>query len=168
MQAGVSVREYLTGDFELDCDYVNGLLEERNFGEYDHGRLQALIGSYFLGQRAAGIRCALSLRIRTGERRFRVADVVVTAGIPKEQVLTCPPLLCVEVLSPEDRFIRTVDRADDYLNMGVPEVWIINPESLRTYVCDSTGLHEVRERVLVTKDGRVRLDLDAIEQDLRD
>jgi Uma2 family endonuclease len=72
------------------------------------------------------------------------------------------------VLSPEDRFIRTVDRADDYLNMGVPEVWIINPESLRTYVCESTGLHEVRERVLVTKDGRVRSDLDAIEQDLRD
>jgi hypothetical protein len=52
--------------------------------------------------------------------------------------------------------------------MGVPEVWIINPESLRTYVCDSAGLHVVRERVLVTKDGRVRLDLDAIEQDLRD
>ena len=52
--------------------------------------------------------------------------------------------------------------------MGVTEIWVLNPEPFRVYKYTSNGLHEVRERELITADGRVRLDLDAIEQDLRD
>jgi hypothetical protein len=33
---------------------------------------------------------------------------------------------------------------------------------------NADGLDEMRERVLTTADGRVRLDLNALEQDLRD
>ena len=39
----VSVEEYLNSDYQPDCDYVDGVLEERNLGEYNHGRLQMLI-----------------------------------------------------------------------------------------------------------------------------
>ena len=170
MQAStlVSVEEYLKSDYQPDCDYVDGVLEERNLGEYNHGRLQGLIFSYLLrDQRTTGTRAVVEQRIQVGPTRFRVPDVVVIDGKPTEQVLSQPPLLCVEVLSPEDRLSRVRGRADEYLRMGVPEVWIIDPETLQAYRYNSDGLHEIRERVLITADGRVRLDLDAIEQDLR-
>ena len=45
----VSLEEYLTTAYEPDCDFVDGDLEERNLGEWDHSRLQLKIGAYFLG-----------------------------------------------------------------------------------------------------------------------
>ncbi len=133
-----------------------------------HARLQMLISLYLHAQQqSSGIRVAVEQRIQVGPTRFRVPDVVVIDGKPAEQILSRPPLLCVEVLSPEDRLSRIRSRAQEYIEMGVPEVWIIDPETLEAYRYNSDGLHEIRERVLITADGRVRLDLDAIEQDLR-
>jgi Uma2 family endonuclease len=39
-----------------------------------------------------------------------------------------PPVLAVEVLSPEDRVNRVLRKVDDYLNNGVQVVWLIDPE----------------------------------------
>jgi Uma2 family endonuclease len=171
MQAATltSIDEYLHTPYDPDCDYVDGVVEERNLGETSHATLQLLIGSHLLQQkRVSGIHVMTELRMQTQPTRFRVPDIVVTDGKPREAVLTQAPLLCIEILSPEDRLSRIRSRAEEYLQFGVPEVWIIDPDSLRTYVVSSNGLNETRERVLTTKDGRIRLDLDAIEQDLRD
>jgi Uma2 family endonuclease len=170
MQAGtlVSIDEYLHTPYDPDCDYVDGVLEERNLGETSHATLQLLIGSYLLRQKPlSGIHVMTEARMQTRPTRFRVPDITVTDGKPRERVLTVPPLLCIEILSPEDRLSRIRSRAQEYIEMGVPEIWIIDPETLQAYRCNSDGLHEIRERVLITADGRVRLDLDAIEQDLR-
>jgi Uma2 family endonuclease len=40
-----------------------------------------------------------------------------------------PPLLAVEVLSPEDRASRLVRKITDYLGNGVRLVWVIDPET---------------------------------------
>jgi Uma2 family endonuclease len=163
----ISVEEYLKSDYQPDCDYVDGVLEERNLGEYNHARLQGLIFAFLQAQeQSSGTRVMVEQRLQLGPTRFRVPDVVVTDGKPDEQILTRPPLLCIEILSPEDRMVRVSARAEDYLAMGVPEVWIIDPESLHAYVLSQDGLHQSR-RVMVTKDGRVKLDLDALEQRLR-
>ena len=165
----VSVEEYLKGDYQPDCDYVDGVLEERNVGEYNHGRLQGLIFAYLLRQQqTSGTRVVLEQRLQVGPARFSVPDLVITDGKPAEQVLTVAPLLCIEVLSPEDRLYRLRVRAEEYIAIGVPEVWIVDPMTLQAYRYSSNGFHEIGERVLITGDGRVRLDLDAIEQDLRD
>ena len=39
----VSLSEYLTTDYEPDCDYVDGELEERNVGEKEHSAVQQFI-----------------------------------------------------------------------------------------------------------------------------
>ncbi|HJZ90384.1 MAG TPA: Uma2 family endonuclease [Gemmataceae bacterium] len=39
-----------------------------------------------------------------------------------------PPLLAVEVLSPDDRVNRVLGKVDDYLNNGVRMVWLVDPE----------------------------------------
>jgi len=36
----VPVEQYLKTVYETDCELVNGFIEERNVGEYEHRRLQ--------------------------------------------------------------------------------------------------------------------------------
>jgi Uma2 family endonuclease len=103
--AVVSVGEYLSSSYEADCDYVDGLLEERNWGEWDHNRLQGVLVTY-LGNRERQwkVWVVLEQRIRIGPRRFRIPDVcVIPRNRETEQVPTKPPLVCIEILSPEDR-----------------------------------------------------------------
>jgi Uma2 family endonuclease len=44
-----------------------------------------------------------------------------------------PVHLCVEILSPEDRFGEVVLKCEDYLDWGVETAWIIDPESRRAW-----------------------------------
>ena len=47
----VSVREYLSSSYDPDCDYVDGVVEERNLGEKDHSSLQMAVAAYFYARR---------------------------------------------------------------------------------------------------------------------
>ena len=59
--------------------------------------------------------------------RYRVPDVCVYEKMLSDSVLNQPPLLCIEILSPEDRLSRILTVADDYLSLGVPTVWVLDP-----------------------------------------
>lgn len=54
---------------------------------------------------------------------------VVQASQPFTPILYASPVLCVEILSTEDRFSRILERVEEYVAMGVPQVWIIDPRS---------------------------------------
>lgn len=60
--------------------------------------------------------------------------VLVRTG-PQPDVLTDAPLLIVEILSPDDSYSETQQRAQTYLRMGVETIWIIDPESRTARVC---------------------------------
>ena len=61
--AFVSVREYLSTSHRPDCDYVDGRIEERNSGEFEHGFLQALLAQLFLNNGTAwGVRAVTDVR----------------------------------------------------------------------------------------------------------
>jgi Uma2 family endonuclease len=114
----ISVEEYLASSYEPDCDYVDGHIEERNLGEWNHSTLQAWIASYFLTRYARdGVRVATELRVQVKATRFRIPDICIVLGDPGEQILTKPPFLCIEILSPEDRMSRIEERINDYLAM---------------------------------------------------
>ena len=53
--------------------------------------------------------------------------MVIDRTWPREEIVTHAPILCVEVLSPEDRMSEMEERIADYLAMGVPCVWILDP-----------------------------------------
>jgi hypothetical protein len=41
MKVHISLEEYLKTRYEPDCEYVDGVLEERNVGRHRHSRTQA-------------------------------------------------------------------------------------------------------------------------------
>jgi len=49
----ISVEQYLATSYRPDCDYVDGRIEERNLGEWDHSKLQAAITAFFYQRRKA-------------------------------------------------------------------------------------------------------------------
>ena len=51
----------------------------------------------------------------------------LACSLPREEIITHAPILCVEVLSPEDRISEMDERITDYFQMGVPCVWIFDP-----------------------------------------
>ncbi len=155
----VSVREYLATSYRPDCEYVDGRIEERNLGEYDHGLLQLILGNLFMNNRDAWkIRAVTDVRTQVRSTRFRVPDLsVLRAGAPKEQIITHPPLIVIEILSPEDRLSRFQGRIEDYLNFGVENIWIIDPESRTAYIATADGLHPVRANELVVPETPIRV-----------
>jgi Uma2 family endonuclease len=143
----MSVREYLHTSYDPDCDYVDGVVVERNVGEKDHSKLQRALIIYFY-QRRKELRAHVypEQRVQVSPTRFRVPDVCVVIGEePDEQIFTAPPFLCGEILSPEDRFFTTVERCNDYLKMGVPYVWILDPKDRKAWRCVSGEIQEVTE-----------------------
>ncbi len=70
----IPVDEYLRTIYEPDCDYVDGVISDRNVGEYDHSTVQGFLYQYLLGSSSASqIRIKPELRIRVSPRRYRVA-----------------------------------------------------------------------------------------------
>ena len=143
----VSVSEYLRSSYRPDCDFVDGKLEERNVGEHDHAALQAgLILWFGQHQEEWNIEVLPEQRIQISPTRFRVPDIcLVSLDQPVEQILTKPPLACIEILSPEDTLRRMQDRIDDYRKFGVSSIWILDPATQRGYDCQSSGWLEATE-----------------------
>jgi Uma2 family endonuclease len=147
----ISVEEYLRTSYRPDCDYIDGEVVERNVGETDHSWLQTMLSAYLVTRRAQwGITVLVEQRVQVTATRFRVPDICVVLGSkPTEQVLTKPPIICIEILSPEDRWPRTQQRIDDYLTMGVPDVWVLDPATKQAYsVTGEQGTREVTDGVL--------------------
>jgi Uma2 family endonuclease len=143
----VSVEEYLSTVYEPDCEFVDGAIEERNVGELDHSFLQLFLGSIFMNHRAEwGIVAFSEQRIRIGPNRFRVPDlVVVRSDFQREPILTHPPLIVIEIQSPEDTLRRTTIKAGEYMAFGVEHVWVIDPYARVAYRGTPNGLELVRD-----------------------
>jgi Uma2 family endonuclease len=157
----IPVSEYLTTSYRPDCEFVDGEIQERNLGERDHGDLQTRIAFLLcLPQNAGHVHVITELRVQVKADRFRVPDVCVLARhAPREQVVRTAPLLCVEVLSPEDTFQRMRDRVRDFLDMGVRAVWIVDPATRTVCVYDRQSIVEHTKGALTVPETSVVLAL---------
>ena len=143
----MSVNDYLKTSYRPDCEFVEGRVEERNGGEHDHAALQAALIIWFgQHQREWNIEVLPEQRIQISPSRFRVPDIcLVSLEQPVEQILTRPPLACIEILSPEDTFRRMQERISDYQQFGVENVWILDPATQRGYDCRPNGWLDAKE-----------------------
>ncbi len=131
----VPVEVYLRSSYEPDAEYVDGKIEERPMGEFDHAAWQLAILHWFLQhEKEWGIRVLPELRVQVAATRYRVPDVtVLDRGRPIEQIITRPPLAVFEVLSPEDTLQRLKRKLEDYKTMGIAEIWVIDPQDSTFY-----------------------------------
>jgi Uma2 family endonuclease len=141
----VAVSEYLKTSYRPDREYIDGEVRERNVGKWEHGRLQALLVIWFGSHEEQwGVRVATEWRTRVSETRIRIPDVVVVSPGPQPDVLSSPPLLVVEILSPDDSYADLQDRSHDYRLMGIPTVWIIDPTTRTARMCSGDSWTETR------------------------
>jgi Uma2 family endonuclease len=139
----IPVSEYLGTTYHPDCDYIEGELQERNLGERPHGLLQlALAAIFYANRRAWDIVVVPELRVQVAANRYRIPDVtVMRRSDPPDPIVKKAPLICIEVLSPEDRLQRMQERIDDYVRMGVEHIWLIDPMSRHAWVATADGSH---------------------------
>jgi Uma2 family endonuclease len=160
---------YLHETWSPDREFVDGEIVERNLGEKDHSAWQtALVDWLRKYRRSANIRVFAELRLQVGEKRFRVPDVMVTRrDAPDEQIITHPPLLCAEILSPEDRIARVEEKLEDYFRMGVRAVWVIDPRIQTGYQCEGPRFQDWKASSELAVPGTpIRIEMSALLADL--
>jgi Uma2 family endonuclease len=159
--AAMSIDQYLSTMFHPDCDYVDGRIEERNVGEVEHSWVQKSLMSIFLAQEAGwGVELVQECRLQVAEERFRIPDsMVLRAGQKVHRIVREAPLICIEVMSPEDTWKRLRGVLTDYLEMGVPNIWAFDPEARTAHRFDAEGLHLVMEAELTVPGTQIRVNV---------
>jgi Uma2 family endonuclease len=156
-----TVREYLRTSWSPDREFVDGRIEERNLGEKEHSIIQRYLTFLFMLKRdewAAEV--FPELRTQTQSRRFRIPDVLVTRVEDKfDRYITRPPLIAIEILSPEDRLNAMQAKAEEYRDFGIENIWIINPEHRIAYRYTGSSLDEIRTGELTVSGTPIRIDL---------
>jgi Uma2 family endonuclease len=159
----VSIEEYLSTSWDPDREYVDGRLIERNVGELDHSYLQGIIYS---AMQKRGLYSFVELRVQVRANRFRIPDVAAVRGSrPSGRFLRQPPYIVVEILSREDRAGDIDDKVDDYIELGVENIWVVDPRRLRVTIRTREGSRICRDRV-ETLDGEVLIPLAEIFEDM--
>jgi Uma2 family endonuclease len=157
----LSVQEYLATCYRPDRDYVDGEIQERNLGEQQHSLTQMNLSAFLHNKRAeCGIRVLPEQRVQVSATCFRVPDVcIIPSSEPTVPVLQRPPLLCIEILSPEDRVARLNERISDYFQLGVPCIWVLDPVSKRAFIYTPGEMREVLDGILRMKDPNIEVPL---------
>jgi Uma2 family endonuclease len=164
----ITMEQYLHTSYSPDVDFIDGELQERNVGERDHARLQALLSAIFVAQESKlGVISGTEQRIRTSLGHVRICDFsLLREDAPYEPVLLTPPILCIEIMSPEDRLSRVIRVLEDYRSMGVDHIWLIDPQERLAYFFRSDGLHQQQDLLLHAPGTEIMLDVRLLFQDL--
>ena len=160
----VPLEVYLHTSYQPDCDWVGGELRERNMGEGQHAVVQKFL-AMFLGNHEEewGILALTEQRVQVSATHFRVPDLCVLRGDQEfEPIVRRPPLLCIEILSREDKASDMLEGVDDYRVMGVGTVWLIDPRRRTASMINETGTIAKAGPELTVPETKIRLGLDLL------
>ena len=143
----IGLSEYLQTSYRPDREFVDGELQERNVGKTDHARVQAPLAIWFGShENEWQIIVTTEQRVKVATDRVRIPEItLVRPGALNEDVLTAPPLCVIEILSPDDTYSRTWEKAQDYRKMGVENIWLIDPGTRSGQASTADGWRETME-----------------------
>src|SRR5438132_9070020 len=153
----ISVEEYLSASYDPDVEYVDGVLVERNVGDWLHSSVQSNL-IFALGRKYPHVYALPGLTSQTRATRYRVPDVSVLLALPKTKYLLDAAFLAIEIVSEDDCLSKMMEKLEEYDRKGVPNIWLIDPR-LRTMAVYSGGaLNELRgDRIATNGDPRLEL-----------
>jgi Uma2 family endonuclease len=105
-----------------------------------------------------GVEVFPELRTQTLTTRFRVPDVLVVRSADSfKRYITRPPLVAIEILSPEDTLKAMQTKSAEYYRFGVENIWVINPETCIAYRYNGIVLEEVETGELTVPETPIRV-----------
>ncbi|HIK09153.1 MAG TPA: Uma2 family endonuclease [Oscillatoriaceae cyanobacterium M33_DOE_052] len=133
-----SFEDYLTYDDGTDnrSELVDGRLEIVNPPTIGHMLIAKFVANVLeaeIARVSLPWMCFQETGVRTGFRKSRLTDVCVVSReqarelVNKSAVFETPPLLVVEVVSPESVNRDYRYKRSEYAAVGIPEYWIIDP-----------------------------------------
>lgn len=152
----VTVEEYLNTSYDPDVEFVDGVLVERNVGDWLHSLIQSNI-LFALRRKYPHLKVVAELRSSVTATRFRLPDVCVLTAAPKTKYLLDAAFVVVEVLSESDVMSVVIEKLKEYANKGVPNIWLIDPRLQIMCGYRAPSLIEVEGEVLATLDGSIEL-----------
>jgi Uma2 family endonuclease len=89
--------------------------------------------------------------VQVGDRRYRIPDIcLVSHDDAFGLIIRTPPVLCIEILSSKDTLRTIQEGLDDYVRMGVPCSWVIDPWKRAAFTAGPDGmLHPEADRLIV-------------------
>jgi Uma2 family endonuclease len=165
----IPVSEYLATSYDPDCDYIDGEVQERNMGEGPHSLMQMALSAIFLANRRAWKATPLpEQRVQTSATRYRIPDLCLITPGTVDRIIVTPPILCVEIISSGQTLRDMQARTDDYLAMGVRQVWVFDPIRRQAFAPVSQGTLQPASGTLSVEGTPIALALDDIFREYDD
>lgn len=160
---GVAQDRLITGEELLQmgdigpCELIDGRIVPLTPTGDEHGRIEGNVfraldefaRSRHLGKVLVG---EVGIFTQRNPDRVRGADVLFISNERYSRrssasgYLEVAPELVVEILSPSDRALDTMQKLREYFAIGVKVVWVVDPEARRVYVYRSvTDVREFQE-----------------------
>jgi Uma2 family endonuclease len=160
----ISVEEYLRTSYSPDKEYVDGVLVERNVGDWLHSLVQSNI-VFALRIKYPHLKVVPEPRSKVSELRYRLPDVCVTRLAPAGNVLEEAPLIAIEVLSEDDSVTRLIEKLKEYEAMGAPNIWIFDPRLRQMFTFRLNALQEIPGDVVATDNREIELTREEVFRD---
>jgi Uma2 family endonuclease len=152
----ISVEEYLNTPYDPDVEFVDGVLVERNVGDWLHSLIQSNV-LFALRRKYPHLKVVPELRSSVTSTRYRLPDVCVLLAAPKTKYLLDAAFLVVEVLSESDVMSVVIEKLKEYANKNVPNIWLIDPRLQLLYTYRPPALVEIQGEIISTADGSVEV-----------
>jgi Uma2 family endonuclease len=139
----ISEQEYLRMPFpDREMEYVCGELVERTLPNNEHSETQGEL--VYRARKLAEtlpLHIRPELRLKVAPGKYRVIDIAIYAGEkPVGLIPVEPPLVAIEILSPDDTLADIMQRLKEYQDWGVVHVWLADPQARKFYVYSRQGL----------------------------
>ena len=125
------------------CELVRGEVLKLSPGGHEHSRITGtvsiLLGTWAMG-RGRVLTGEAGIRVESDPPTIRGADVAYLSyqRLPKGQSLsgftTVAPELVVEIVGKGQGWGAMVEKAGEYLRMGIDRVWVIDPATRRVHI----------------------------------
>lgn len=105
---------------------------------FEHQRLSLRLTNR-LAESLPGLTLVEAVGVQLTEDHLRIPDIVAVSDPPSGPIVTDPPVLVVEIVSPTTRKEDTVRKPIDYLTAGIEQYWLVDPHWVSIEVFSNHG-----------------------------